>query len=385
MKVVAMKQIRILVVLAGLIVSSVAVPPCPAQQKPADVVDPQPENLEWIRPSRDGTHFVASPSGRKFVVWGVNYDHDDAGSLLEDYWHEHWKVVAEDFREIKELGANVVRIHLQLPRFMKTAEQPDTTSLERLAMLVRLAERTGLYLDVTGLGCYHKQDVPPWYDALKEDQRWEVQARFWRAVAEVCKGSPAIFCYDLMNEPILPGQKAETEWLAGEFGGKYFVQRIALDLAGRTRQEVAAAWVRKLTAAIRQVDRRHMITVGVIPWALTFKGSKPLFYAPEVGRPLDFVSVHFYPRKDQVDEALAALKVYEVGKPVVIEETFPLRCSVEELKQFIDGSRPHADGWISFYWGTTIEENQRQGDLKGALIAQWLRAFRSMSPQRAIP
>ena len=28
------------------------------------------------------------------------------------------------------------------------------------ADLVKLAERTGLYLDVTGLGCYHK-DVPP--------------------------------------------------------------------------------------------------------------------------------------------------------------------------------------------------------------------------------
>jgi len=380
-----MKKTSIVVFLVSLIVSLALAQPCLSQQKPAEGVGSEPENLEWIRPSRDRTHFVASPSGRKFVVWGVNYDHDDAGSLLEDYWHEHWEVVAEDFREIKQLGANVVRIHLQLARFMKTPDQPDKAGLERLAMLVRLAERTGLYLDVTGLGCYHKQDVPAWYDALEEDQRWDVQSRFWRAVAEVCKDSPAVFCYDLMNEPILPGQKAETEWLAGEFGGKYFVQRIALDLAGRTRAEVAAAWVENLTTAIRRVDRRHMITVGVIPWALTFKGAKPLFYSPEVGGPLDFVSVHFYPEKDRVDDALAALKVYEIGKPLVIEETFPLRCSVEELKAFIDGSRQHADGWISFYWGKTIEENQRQGDLKGALIAQWLRAFRSMSPRGGIP
>ena len=42
-----------------------------------------------------------------------------------------------------------------------------------------------------------------------------------------------------------------------------------------------------------------MITVGVIPWAQVFKGAKPLFYSPEVGGPLDFVSVHFYPEEGQ--------------------------------------------------------------------------------------
>ena len=121
------------------------------------------------------------------------------------------------------------------------AEQANENNLERLGMLVRVAEATGLYLDVTGLGCYHKQDVPAWYDALDEAARWDVQADFWRAVAGVCRDSPAIFCYDLMNEPILAGaKKKETDWLAGDFAGKHFVQRISLDLAGRTRIEVAS-------------------------------------------------------------------------------------------------------------------------------------------------
>lgn len=39
------------------------------------------------------------------------------------------------------------------------------------------------------------------------------------------------------------------------------------DLAGRSREEIAKLWVKKLTTAIRKVDDRHMITVGVIPWA----------------------------------------------------------------------------------------------------------------------
>jgi len=41
-------------------------------------------------------------------------------------------------------------------------------------------------------------------------------------------------------------------------------QRISLDLGDRTRSDVARDWVRQLTSAIREVDRRHMITVGVI-------------------------------------------------------------------------------------------------------------------------
>ncbi len=356
-----------------------------AQQQQRGKTDtPAGHVLEWIKPSEDKTHFVRAVSGERIVLWGVNYDHDDTGRLLEDYWKDEWDTVCDDMREIKALGANVVRIHLQLGKFMVSAQQADQANLDRLAMLVRVAEDTRLYLDVTGLGCYHKPDVPAWYDSLGEAARWDVQARFWQAVAETCKGSPAVFCYDLMNEPILPGeQKPETDWLAGEFGGKYFVQRISLDLAGRTRVEVAREWVKKLSAAIRSVDDSHMITVGVIPWALAFKGAAPIFYSPEAGGPLDFVSVHFYPKKGEVDEALAALKVYEVGKPLVIEEMFPLSCSIEELEAFIAGSREFTDGWISFYWGATIAENRDKGTLSGAVVAQWLQRFQALAPSRA--
>lgn len=337
--------------------------------------------LEWIRPGKDGKHFVGTESGKRFVVWGVNYDHDDAGRLIEDYWEKEWATIVEDFGEIKALGANLVRVHLQLGKFMDSADSPNTANLARLGGLVRLAEKTGLYLDVTGLGCYHKKDVPAWYDRLGEAERWDVQERFWQAVAGVCKDSPAIFCYDLMNEPILPGGKKEAEWLAGELGGKFFVQRLALDLAARTREEVARRWVKKLTTAIRTIDDRHMITVGVIPWAQVFKGAKPLMNAPGVGDPLDFVSVHFYPKKGDVAGSLEALKVYQVGKPLLVEEIFPLGCSIEEAGEFMRGARDICDGWVSFYWGKTIEENEKAGDIKGALVAQWLRYFRDKAPE----
>ncbi len=330
--------------------------------------------LPFVRVSDDRRGFVLE-NGSPFVAWGFNYDHDENGRLLEDYWATEWPKVQEDFREMKALGANVVRLHLQLGKFMKQPEEPNEVALARLARVVALAERTHLYLDLTGLACYHKRDVPGWYDGLSEQERWAVQARFWEAVARRCADSPAIFCYDLMNEPILPGQKKETEWLTGELGGKFFVQRISLDLAGRTQQQVAKAWVDRLVAAIRQRDRRHSITVGVIPWALVFPKAKPLFYSPEVSENLDFASVHFYPEKGQIDRALTALAVYDVGKPLVVEEMFPLKCTAEELGAFIDGSRKIAEGWIGFYWGKTPEEYRRSKTLGDALTLAWLELF----------
>jgi hypothetical protein len=335
--------------------------------------------MPTIRVSEDGRGFVCEGDGRPFVAWGLNYDHDEKGRLLEDYWAAEWPKVEADFREMKELGANVVRIHLQLGKFIQQPDVPNDVSLDRFAGLVKLAERLHLYLDVTGLACYHKSDVPAWYDKLPESSRWDVQARFWEAVAARGAKSPAIFCYDLMNEPILPGDAKETEWLGGELGGKYFVQRISLDLAGRTQSQAARAWVDQLVTAIRKQDRRHLVTVGVIPWALYFPGAKPLFYSREVAEHLDFASVHFYPEGSKVDQALTALAAYDIGKPLVVEEMFPLKCSEKELEAFIDGSRKIADGWIGFYWGKTVEECRESKDLSDAITAGWLELFKRKS------
>jgi len=168
------------------------------------------EPLNSIRISDDGTHFVRGNSNERIVVWGVNYDHDTAGRLLDKYWIDEWPVVVEDFQEIKALGANCVRIPLQLGRFMSTPDTPNSAALNQLGRLVRLAENTGLYLDLTGLACYHKQHIPEWHDEMSQQHRWAVQAVFWAAVVRTCRHSPAIFCYDLMNEPILPGAEQAT-------------------------------------------------------------------------------------------------------------------------------------------------------------------------------
>src|SRR5262249_3552150 len=132
------------------------------------------EEMPWVAVSKDRKGFVLDPSGRPFVPWGLNYDHDDQGRLIEDYWEKEWDKVEAHFAQMRKLGANVVRIHLQVGKFMDAPDTPNGKALDRLGKLLELAERLRLYLDLTGLGCYHKKDVPAWYDRLSEQERWDV-------------------------------------------------------------------------------------------------------------------------------------------------------------------------------------------------------------------
>src|SRR2546421_12756510 len=90
--------------------------------------------LERVRVADDHRSFVREPSGQPFVPWGFNYDHDESkqARLLEDYWDQEWDKVVADFHEMKQLGANVVRIHLQFGKFMETADKPNHRALDQL-------------------------------------------------------------------------------------------------------------------------------------------------------------------------------------------------------------------------------------------------------------
>ena len=115
--------------------------------------------------------------------------------------------------------------------------------------------------------------------------------------------SPAVFCYCLMNEPVIGfPQQNEHPWLGKPLVGQHFVQRISKDPGKREYKAIAEAWVRKMTRAIRIKDDRTLVTVGVIAWTMVWPDAKPVFYAPEVAKHFDFVSVHMYPRSKELQK-----------------------------------------------------------------------------------
>ncbi len=348
-------------------------PPAPPRSLPLD--DARADGaFARVRVSDDGKHLVLGKSGQRFVPWGFNYL-GEFEQLAEDDWASPagWSRIETDFREMRKLGANVVRWHLQFETFMKSPERADVEELARLKRLLVVARQAGLYLDLTGLNCFRLNRIPAWYDALPEAERWNAQARFWEAVAKTCAGDSVVFCYDLMNEPaISEAPKGGPPWVTGELGGFYFVQRICNQPAGREANDVAAAWVRQLVSAIRKHDARTLTTVGVIPWAFTWPNAKPVFYSPEALRHLDFVSIHVYPQPNKLEKELAALSVYELGKPLIVEETFPLACSIADLNQFIDAATNRVSGWISHYFGHTIAQHKAGAKPGGAPVAEFL-------------
>ena len=339
--------------------------------------------MPFVEVAADGRGFRLTGTGQRFVPWGFNYDHDNASRLIEDYWLKEWDAVAGDFREMKALGANTVRVHLQFGRFFPRAGEPEAENVRQLTRLLALAEETGLYLDVTGLGCYRKSDTPAWYDALDETGRWQAQAKFWETIAAACAKSPAVFCYDLMNEPVAPvGRGAPGAWLGPPFGGPdgfCFVQYISRDQAERDRAAIAARWIETLTAAIRRHDKKHLVTVGLVDWSLDLPAHLYSGFAPtKIAASLDFISVHLYPRDGKLDEDLATLAAFaKAGKPVVIEETFPLNASMETFAKFIEASRKDAAGWFGFYWGRSPDELDSKTSIQDALMKAWLEYFRA--------
>jgi hypothetical protein len=230
------------------------------------------------------------------------------------------------------------------------------------------------------LACYLKENVPDWYDDLDEMGRWNQQASFWEAVAQACHTSPAIFCYDLMNEPVVPGGNVkQPEWLGPPFAGRFhFVQFITRDLMNRARPDVACDWIRTLVRAIRKHDANHLITVGMVNWSLDRPGLTSGFVPEKVAPELDFLSIHLYPEKQKIAEAIANLSGFaDAGKPVLIEETFTLNCPPDEYRRFLKDAWPYTAGLIGFYWGKTPDELRRARTIKDSIVLQWLELFQA--------
>jgi hypothetical protein len=91
--------------------------------------------MPWVAVAKDQKGFVLDPSGRPFLPWGFNYDRDDKGRLIEDYWEDEWPTVEAHFGQMKKLGANVVRIHLQVGKFLDGPGKANEKALDRLGKL----------------------------------------------------------------------------------------------------------------------------------------------------------------------------------------------------------------------------------------------------------
>ena len=226
-------------------------------------------DMETVKVASDQKGFVLDPSGDRFIPWGHNYASVD---LLERLVNDPKRVVRE-FAEMKAAGTNVARIHPEMPRLLTGPDQVDPQSLDQLKRLLAIAEAAGIRLKITGLASYKIKDRMAWYDSMDEQDRWKTQAFFWETIARTCVESPAVFAYDLVNEPGAIGKQADG-WYLGKMGEVEFCQRLSLDPGSRNGDEIFHDWTNRMVAAIRKHDQTHMITMGMLPFPGAYQGCR---------------------------------------------------------------------------------------------------------------
>lgn len=337
-----------------------------------NAVEARGVELETVQVAADKKGFVLHPSGKRYVPWGHNYASVD---ILERLAQDPQRVERE-FAEMKAAGTAVARIHPELPRILSGPKEVDAKGVEAMKQLLTIAEKTGVHLKITGLANYRIKDRVAWYDELPEQDRWQTQAFFWETIARACAESPAVFAYDLVNEPAAAG-KPDDGWYTGRMGDVEFCQRLSLNAGERKGDDIFREWTKLMVAAIRKHDEQHLITMGMLPFPGAYQAA---------AEQLDFVSPHLYPKTGKVDEEIAVLKKFDWGKPIVIGETFPLSCGVDDERDFLLKSREFAHGWIG-HWPdespTELVELKKNGKatIHNVIWLSWVELFKELGPQ----
>jgi len=367
----------------------------------------EPSIMQLIVTRADGRGFVERDSGRHHIIFGTNYYDPHTGWAPKIWRRFDSEKVRRHFQVMSELGINCARVFITAGSFQPNAETIEEQSLKKLDTLIKIARETG---DVVG-------------------RRY--------------RGEPAIFAWDLLNEPHMPWfieqwrpqwndwlQKTYGSWESlkaawgnelteGQSWGKVAVAKNQPDSGNPRlrdwqlfREHLADRWVRRQVEAIRRADPTHLITVGYIQWSYPLirpgnPGRYSAFNPRSQARWLDFITIHFYPTlgnpfgsEENWDRNLgymqAVLAYSHTSKPVVLGEYgwygggapqhHPYLSEDEQahwLSAEVEASRPLADGWLSWPFADSPESTDISlfaGLVKADLTLKvWGRKFRTLA------
>lgn len=361
----------------------------------------------------DGKSFIEQSSGQRYTPFGVNYYDPNTGWAPKIWRQFDPNHVTRHFEVMRDLGVNCARVFLTAATFQPDVNTIDERALAKLDTLIGIARRHGIRLILTGPD--HWEGSPAYWkpDRWAGAEALKALDNFWRTLGHRYRGEPAIFAWDLLNEPHLPWfaetwrplwnqwlqakyetwEKLKAAW-AGEIkeSDSWGSIAVAEDKAGKDnprlldwqlfREHLADQWVRRQVEAIRQADPTHLVTVGYIQWSYPLiRTGNPSLYAAfnpqRQTRWLDFLSIHFYPllgrpleSKDAWDKNLAYLQSVlaycHIGKPVVLEEFGwygggaprgqPSLTEDEQDRWIvaeIEVTRRLSDGWLSWPFADT--------------------------------
>jgi endo-1,4-beta-mannosidase len=399
--------------------------------------------MQLIVMRADGCGFIEHDSGHPYIVFGTNY-YDPYTGWAPKIWRQFdAEKVRRHFQVMSTLGVNCARIFLTAGSFQPNAKTIEEKSLEKLDALIKIARETGIRLLLTGPD--HWEGQPSYWrpDRFAGEAALQALERFWDVVGRRYRGEPAIFAWDLLNEPHLPWfieqwRPKWNDWLQETYGSWESLKAAWADelTAGERwdnvavpenrpdsgnlrlhdwqlfREHLADHWVCCQVEAIRRADPTHLITVGYIQWSYPLvRPGNPSRYSAfnphRQARWLDFVTIHFYPTlgnpfgsEENWDRNLgylqAVLAYCHTSKPVVLGEygwygggapqQHPYLSEEEQagwLSAEVELSRQLADGWLSWPFADSPESTDISlfaGLVKADMTVKvWGRKFRGLA------
>ena len=173
----------------------------------------------------------------------------------EKFWLDFRRnyITEADIRRIAELGFNSVRPALNARRFLTEGDDPTYVpeGFELLDNLIAWCKKYDVYVIIDMHGAPGGQtgenidDSPNDLPELFTNPDYEKQLiDLWVKIADRYKDEPTVAAYDLLNEP-LPGRTGAAD--------KY--------------KHLLEPLYKRITTAIRAVDKKHMITLEGCDWS----------------------------------------------------------------------------------------------------------------------
>jgi aryl-phospho-beta-D-glucosidase BglC (GH1 family) len=162
-------------------------------------------------------------------------------------------ITETDIKRIAELGFNSVRPALNSRLFLTEGENPVYVEegFQLLDSLISWCRKHHLYVIIDMHGAPGGQtgqnidDSPKDQPELFMDKKYQDQLEeLWVKLATKYKDEPVVAAYDLLNEPLPVGTGAAAKY-----------------------KHLLVPLYKRLTAAIRKVDTRHMITLEGFDWS----------------------------------------------------------------------------------------------------------------------
>jgi hypothetical protein len=227
---------------------------------------PNPVDSTVVKPREIETKLAKIKSLRGLNYYPKDSPWDTFGKKFND------TIINEDFKLIKKMGLNTIRIFVQYEDFGKNNVDPKKLSL--LKKSLDLAHDNNLSVLITLFDFYGDYDIA----------NWTLTHRHAETIVNALKYHPALLGWDIKNEP-------------------------DLDFESRGKLRVLS-WLDQMLINIKQWDTQHPVTIG---WS-----------SPEAGIELldqvDFVSYHYYRDIDKFLDAHQALAKKAQNKPMLLQE-----------------------------------------------------------------